>query len=463
MKRLLMLLLPTICLGIYDMKWFELNHWRCPIDNLGRWGMDYTQSPVVGAGTWPNPLHNVYVFGAGPWVGTIVGSDTLVTLGYNPNTGGTEMHPSLCRYWRQTPLDSADRVYKFPIDWPPPISRFPMAPQENRSETDLWSCFGDSNPENHSPIPPGRPLGIDIYLTVYGFSDSIARDIFFLKYELANASVIPLNGVYFGMVVDADIGNPIDDMTGLILNKRFRVGTDTFWVRNLGFFYDYDNIEPPGRDWEDGVPGAVALRLLQAPNNLGLTAFKRFTIEIDPVRDPEQYLTLKGYNYRTGQYEPYDSIDPTPADKRALFATGPFDLAPDSVATLWYAVIGAPYGDSGQTPQARDTTELALRSWWSEQVWQWILGIEDKHRVQPTVRPILYPNPYRLGKPLHIATNEPVRIYDTQGRLVKELTADRGKIWNGTDRDGSQIPAGIYFVRTGYTQSKGQKVLIIQE
>lgn len=455
-KFLLLSLLPALCLAVYDLKWFDLNNWRCPFYNDARYGIDVTNSP---GGSWPYPLRNFYIFGAGPWVGALSSSETLVTVGYNPNTGGTEFHPSLCAYWRETPLDSADRVYKFPGDWPPPLSRFPMAPQESRAQMDLWASFGDSNPALHSS--PGRPLGIDIYLTVYGFSDSIARDLIFLKYQLANRSGAVLNQVYFGMLVDADVGNYLDDMCGLILNRRFQVGNDTFRVRNTGFFYDYDNVEPQGNYWERGTPGAVALRLLGAPDGLGLTAFKRFTIEIDPTRDPEQYLTLKGYNYRTGEYEPYDSLDPQPGDKRALLGSGPFDLMPDSVATFWYAVIAAPYGDSAQLPAGRDTTQLALRAWWAELVWQRILAVEERPAGEVGNPARVYPNPWRSGAVLHLISPEAVLIYDHTGRLIGKVAGAGEKVWDGRDLKGRRVTPGVYFVRTG--KAKPQKLIILQE
>ncbi|MEO0071212.1 MAG: T9SS type A sorting domain-containing protein [candidate division WOR-3 bacterium] len=460
MKRLFLLLVPVICFGVYDIKWFDLNHWRCAFINDGRWGFDPTSGSGVPGASWPHPLKNFYLFGAGLWVGATVDSETLVTVGYNPNSAQTEFFPTLCRYWREGSADSLDRVYKYPDDWPPPISRFPMAPQSAVSEMDMWSCFGDSNPDCHNP--PGRPLGIDIYLTVYGYSDSIAQDLFLLKYELANASGNHLNGLYFGVVVDADIGSSLDDMCGLILNKMFVVGGDTFWVKNAGFFYDYDNIEPPGSTWDSGTPGAVALRLLYAPNNLGLTAFKQFTIEIDPMTDPEQYLTLKGYNYQTGEYEPYDSIDPGPGDKRALFATGPFGLPPEAVLTFWYAVLAAPYGELGQMPDERDTTELVRRCWWAEQVWQRILGVKEVAE-EPALGSVVFPNPCRIGTPLRIVLNKPVRIYDAQGRLVRNLTESGIKVWNGRDLWGRQVSAGVYFVKTGKDNQNTHKVLIVKE
>ncbi|MEO0068679.1 MAG: T9SS type A sorting domain-containing protein [candidate division WOR-3 bacterium] len=458
MKRLMVVLVPAICLGIYDMEWFDLNNWKCPFYNDARWGIDITIGTGAPGGSWPQPLKNFYIFGAGPWIGTIIGNDTLVTIGYNPNTGQTEMFPALCRYWRQPP-DSADRIYKYPGDWPPPLSRFPMAPQESRSEMDLWTTFSDSNPNLH--IEPGRPLGIDIYLTIYGFNDANARDFFFLKYELANASGAELNQLYFGMVVDADIGDYSDDMAGLILNKQFIVGSDTFTVKNTAFFYDYDNTEYPGQSWESGTPGAIAIRLLRAPEARDLSAFKRFSIEIDPVTDPQQYLTLKGYNYNTGEYEPFDSIDPGPADKRGLLGIGPFNLKPDSVLTFYFAVIAAPYGDSGQGPSGRDTTELALRSWWAERFLERILAVQEPQPVtQPAV--FVYPNPCRLGAPLFINGADDVRIYDIQGRLVNELQG-KGKVWDGKDFQGRRVAAGVYFVRTGKEENghTETKVLLI--
>ncbi|MEN9978858.1 MAG: T9SS type A sorting domain-containing protein [candidate division WOR-3 bacterium] len=461
MKRLLLVvILPRLVVGIYDMKWFDLNSWRCPFYNDGRWGIDVTAGPGAPGGSWPQPLRNFYIFGAGVWIGTIVANDTLTTCGYNPNTGGTEMFPALCRYWRQTPLDSADRVYKYPGDWPPPAARFPMAPQQARSEMDLWMCFSDSEPGSHNA--PGRPLGVDVYLTVYGFSDSFSRDMFILKYELVNASGSRRDEVYFGLVVDADIGNYADDMAGLILNRRFIVGTDTFWVKNTGFFYDYNNAENRSSTWESGTPGAVAIRLLHTPDSLNLTAFKQFSIEIDPVRDPEQYLTLKGYNYRTGEYEPYDSLDPAPGDKRALLAVGPFNLLADSVATFYFAVIASPYGAPGQGPQGRDTTELALRCWWAERLLARILGIEEAQEVGFKRWLTVYPNPCRLGTVMTVTGADGVRIYDLQGRLVKELSGSDSR-WDGRDRQGRLVSAGVYFFRPVKNRTEVSKVLLVQE
>jgi len=736
----LALLLPAMALGIYDRERFDLNRWSCPFYNDGRWGIDSTGQWADGS--WPRPLHNCYVFGAGPWVGSIVGTDTLVTFGYDPNSSGTEYRPILCRHWRQGAADSADRVYKCPGDWPPPQSRFPMAPQQARSEMDLWCCYGDSDPSFHTarwpvngvavagnfayvvggplglriidisnpfnPVvagscdmpgsqydvaiagdyayaadfdsglrvinvtnpqspyeaghyhPPGyangvavagsqayvtdwfslrivdvsnpqspcevghydtprfalgvavvgdyayvvcsdsglriidvsnpqspcevghcntprlalgvavaddyayvvcsdsglriidvsnpqspyevghcyaprfalgvavmggyacmvnggyglriinianpqspyevgyydtpgsaegvavassyayvadgscglriigvsnpqnpyelghygidvRPLGVDVYLTVCGFADSLAQDCFFLKYELANCSGSLLPRTYFGLLLDADVGDPTDDMTGLILNRVFQIGPDTIRVRNTGFAFDYNNVEYPGQSWESGTPGAVAVMLLSAPESLGLTAFKRLTLGADPETNQDQYLTLAGYDYGTRVYSPYDSVDAAPDDKRALMATGPFDLAPGGVATFWYAIIGSPYGDSGQGPQGRDTAELVLRCRRARDCFQRLIGITEEPaipggvpRVATLVRGVL-----RIGSQITAHSLPPeIGLLDAAGRQVMKLKPG--------ENDVSGLAAGVYFVRDQGSGGGGQ-------
>lgn len=466
MRKLFVLVaLPAIALAIYDMEWFDLNRWRCPFYNDGRWGIDFTVGGGEAGGSWPEPFRNMYIFGAGPWIGCIDGNDTLVSICYNPNSGGTEMCPCLCRYWRQGTGDSLDRIYKYPGDWPPPQSRFPMAPQNPKSEMDLWCAFSDSDPANH--IAPGRPIGLDVALTVYGFSDSIAKDFFFLKYELFNIQTDPIEHVYLGMTTDPDVGQCTDDMTGLILDKLFRVGSDTIRIRNVGFAYDYDNREDRSRHWEQGTPGAVAIRLLSAPGTTALSAFKRFTIDIDPTTDPTQYLTLAGYNYRTGLYEPFDSIDQTPADKRFTMATGPFDIPAQSSVTLWYAVIGSPFGDSAQPPHERDTTELALRCYWAEQVFLGRLAVaEPVPTPQPVPAITLRPNPFCAASPLRISSPDQdlkVRIYARDGVLVSELEGRSLLTWDGTDTRGRKLPAGVYFLESwaGH-ESRTAKVLLLK-
>jgi hypothetical protein len=325
----------------------------------------------------------------------------------------------------------------------------------------MWACFCDSNPDNH--ISPGRPLGIDVYLTVFGYDDSLARDFFFLKYELCNYSGDSIHDAYFGAVLDADIGDGTDDMTGFILDRLYQVGPDTIRVENTGFAYDYDNYEAPSASWESGTPGAVALMLLDSPESLGLTAFKKFTIDIDPVTDANQYLTLAGYDWRTGVYGPYDSVDLAQGDKRMLLATGPFDLAPDSVLTFSYAVIASPFGDSGQYPMDRDTSELALRCKWAREYYNQITAVAEK--TPTAVRRASNSGPTIVRGTLFLPRDmtelpgnsdrvpRPV-LLDISGRKVLELQPGAN--------DVSHLSPGVYFFRATAQSQVMRKVVVTQ-
>lgn len=455
MKKLVFaLLVPVMALAIYDLKTVTLNNWTCTFYNCGTWGHN-NGNP---GGQWRG---GSYIFGAGIWIGTIRNTwDTTVTVGYNPNSGGSEMVPTLCRYWREGYADSRDRIYMYPGDWPPPPDRFPMAPQTSRSELDLWTCCCDSDPAKHIPGPTPRPIGLDVLLTVYAFTDSLSADMFFMRYDVCNCTDSALTQTYFGQVIDADVGNASDDLCGLILNRLFQVGGDTIRVTNTGYCYSSDNIPS----------GAVATRLLKGPAGLGLTAFKIFTLtDADPKDDVEQYLALAGYDYWNPQrpYNPYDSIDNVPADKRYALACGPFTIQPESSVTFWYAIIGSPFDPA-------DTSELAVRCAWAERVYERLTGIAERKPEPAAPRLTIGPSPFSPSRPLRVSvpTAGPLTldVYDATGRLVRSLAASGQPsavgfaAWDGSDSRGRLLPAGIYFVQATTSTSRATaKVLLARD
>ncbi len=345
---------------VYDMKWLNINKWLCPFYNDGRYGIDVTIGSGEAGGSWPQPFKNKYIFGAGLWFGSLKPRadgkvDTLVTFGYNPNSGGTEMTPTDAAHAAEGAGNPADRIYVFPNDWPPPQSRYgtdtSLVPQENFSLQDMWCTYCDLGADNH--IAPGYPQGVEFFQTVYAWNYPSNQDIFFIIYKVRNASSDTLKNCYMGAVNDPDIGDHTDDMVGLLLNTVVPGVADT--VKNVGYAGDYDNHEQQNSrgQWDRGTPGVFAYKFLESPRGpdgrpLGMTAFKKFTIDIDPVTDQAQYLTMAGYDYRTGVRSPYDSVDVAAADKRFIQCSGPFNLAPGQVEVLIVAAICAPFGGEGQ-------------------------------------------------------------------------------------------------------------------
>jgi hypothetical protein len=363
---------------VYSEQWLNINKWECPFYNDGRYGLDISIGTGAAGGAWPQPLHNCYIFGAGLWFGSIRERtdapgklDTLVTFGYNPNSGGTEMSPVTVENVAEGAGSNDDRIFIYPSDWPPaPRSRWEtgdahvdsmLIPYENFSLQDMWCAYSDVLSENH--ISPGKPQNIDVYQTVYAWNYPSNQDIFFITYVVRNASTTDtLKECFMGAVCDADVGDATDDMVGTLLNT-YVPGADT--VKNVGYVGDNNNYEAPGSLWEGGTPGVFAYKFLESPRHendttqLGMTAFKKFTIDIDPVTDAAQYLTMAGFDYRTGVYAPYDSAkDIAPADKRFIQCSGPFKLAPQQMVRLVIACMGAPYGGPNQNWQDRPIDSL---------------------------------------------------------------------------------------------------------
>jgi hypothetical protein len=427
MKRLLpILMLPALALAIYDLRLDTLGNWGCYFTNYGTWGYGVSRA----GGEWPVGSGDVYIYGAGLWVGAINGPDTLVTVGYNPNSGKSEMFPTLCANWREGSGNPEDRIYSYPGDWPPPQGRFPMAPDTARSPQELWACCCDSDPAQHAV--PGRPLGLDVLLTVLAFpTDSIYNDMFFLHWELANPRTETLKAVYAGLVIDADVGNAADDRTGLILNRRFNVGGDTFTVRSTGFCWSQDN----------SPSGAVAARLLKGPRADTLSAFKVFILSNDPKNDFSQYLALSGHDWDPPYpYNPFDSIDPVPEDKRFLLSTGPFDILPLSTDTLVFAVIGTPFDPD-------DTSELALRAEWARKRWDRLLSVAEQPPTARTVQPIATIVRSVLFLPVSSFTLHS-SLFSLSGQKVMSLRPG--------PNDVSRLSPGVYFVRSEPSAVSGE-------
>jgi hypothetical protein len=107
--------------------------------------------------------------------------------------------------------------------------------------------------------------------------------------------------------------------------------------------------------------------------------------------------------------------------------------------TFWYAVIGSPYGDSGQGPNGRDTTELALRCQRASRRWDRLLGVEEQPPIPPTVQPIATIVRNLMFLPRSLDPSISSCLLDISGRKVLDLHAGAN--------DVSRLSPGVYFVR----------------
>lgn len=451
-----------------EIKIHDGNQVEMCVSNFGKFGQTASQ----GAGCWwPVGSGHNYIFGAGLWFGTIdsLTGDTLVTVCYGPHGAETEVVPGL-EGMSQSHPDAI--IYMYPETWPPPDSTFPMAPQEAISDEDSWTCFNDLDSTAHVP-GDGRPIGLEIYQKVYVWDEPYIDDVIFMQYLVKNVSDQTLRDCYIGICTDNDVGNEAgtgDDQCHVILEQPYLVDENLYIIDDLGYQWDGDDYEP---GWSS--VGAIGFDLLQTPfdlesgadkdddgildqyerdssyywNNvpehkwdvdndgvpdwrdasenpqLGLTAFKIFSLALDPNIDAERYLTLAGYNFQNGQYEPFDTVIPGPDDQRFLMSAGPCEIPADSSIEFIFAVVLADYG-ADAVPMAE--TCLVINDHWAQ--WQydmsWFLHVaEGTSALTPNPRFAIGPNPVTNNTQISFtqagAGRVSLKLYNIVGQQVRIL------------------------------------------
>jgi hypothetical protein len=488
---------PVAANRIFDIKVHNINNVEICITNFGKIGQDATNNPGCW---WPTGSGQNYIYGAGIWFGArdSVASDsvdTLVTIGYGPHGGEFEFTPGLSG---QDPMLDYVMIYMYPDPWPAPVDSFPMAPQDVVSEQDSWCCYNDSNPDYHVPNDT-RPIGIEVYQTVYAWDEPDVADIVFLTCEVKNVLGYDIKDCYYGICTDCDVGNEAgtaaNDICTGIVDRWYVVDSESIRVNNLAYQWQ-EQVEPgwasypgvigfdllqtpfdlvPGEDKdEDGIPDeyecdSVYYWYNVPPNQwdvdgdgvpdwrdpsqwpqIGMTALKRFTLSLEPNLDNERYLTLAGYNFQTMQYEPYDTMIPQPDDQRFMLACGPFDLAPDSTVTIIFAIMFADWYGLYETPD----TALALvdqyAQEWYDMYWYLYTGVEEFSGQPITAAFSMIPNPVPDRAQLQFNVAQPgrvtVMIYNSAGQLVKRVVDEvrlAGQHSVVVDNDG--LSSGTYF------------------
>jgi len=253
-----------------------------------------------------------------------------MSVGYNPSSATSEFVPGdLPNEPGYT--DSTDRILF--SDDPEDTTLWPLRDSLGNpiviSTQDSYSMMNDEDSSHCS-----APQNIKVVQIGYSWSYHLYEDFLFLTYLVINAGDEPLSHCYLGLCCDADIGNYTDDLVGFDAE------------RNLGYAFDSDFSES---GWEH-TPGYIGFDFLESPldtsgEQLGLTAFRIIRNPgvpgpglPDPGTDDEAYQLAAGYNFQTGEYQPFDSIS-EPTDVRFVQFTGPFDLAPGETARVVIAVI----------------------------------------------------------------------------------------------------------------------------
>ncbi|MDZ7264256.1 MAG: hypothetical protein ONB16_06695 [candidate division KSB1 bacterium] len=364
----------------------DVGRFKLPISNYGVHGQHETAGG--SGGEWPNGSRDYYIFGAGVWIAAKVNGDMRCAVGYNPNDAGFEFYPGSLP--NNTGEVGPDEVLYLSTDgedyanWP---LRNPDGTPKIVSIQDSYAIYNDMNPD--WTFSTQKPLGVKVIQRGYAWNYTANQDIVFLTFDLINitgdadypaaaakfdkSTPAPppnttLKDVYFGPCCDPDIGSATDDMLDFDPSRNLGIVWDfdgleaNFENNGRTGWLGYDFLESPISDRDidvngDGVVNDDSVNFGTATNpiwvkdrrkgqQLGLTAWKMFVLQIDPRTDEERYHMMAGYDYRTmipggdSLYIPFDT-DKAPEDKRFVQVAGPFDLAPGDTARVVIAIMVA--------------------------------------------------------------------------------------------------------------------------
>jgi hypothetical protein len=468
---------------ILDYRWMQANDMNMPLFNNGLFG----QTSGGDAGFyWPGGYPNeTYIYGSAMWIGGRYRSDTnpsvydtFVTCGYNPNSGVNEFVQGLPP--NDDPSNPYEKVYfSSDADWPLENS---VGEDSIISILDSYYTYNDYDTTHHI-VPENLPLDISIIQQTYAFTGYLKDDIlFFVVNIILDSSKDTLHGAFLSICTDCDIGNEAgtsaNDIVGF--NKEYNMA------------YQWQNNAEPG--WAH-FPGTIAFKFLEGPksngvdtvhyyNNgldsivigpddtLGMTAFKIFTIDIDPSNKYERYQMMSGYNYMgldplnpEASYYPFDLDAFGPCDKRFIMSAGPFNMIPGDTAKIIFAVL-----------MATDTIAIYTTADKAQAIYD--SGMQSVKEI--STLPIAKFDIKSIGNNIFRERidleyniindgNVDISIYDACGRLITRLvdsyvkSGSHSVSWEGIDLRGNRVKNGIYFVAIeSEGKSKNTKVMLIK-
>ena len=353
----------------WEREIIDINQVETNITNFGEFGKSSANSSGCW---WPKGSANAYIFGAGIWIAGIVGSDSVVINSYNTVGRGEECIPGPPQYnddHIQDPSSHPEyRLYVSTVseDWAAWPYVDSLGEKIVLGDQDTY-CFFNSHRDSSQTETPYVSLDLTITRHTFAWSQKLLENMVFFEYFIENTGTDTIYDMYVGNGSDLDVGNADDDLVGLDRS------------RSLG--YTYTTVQEAG--WDAIPPYLVGFRFLQGPvaddtvrvgqdpqnpdtiilpgERIPLTAFKKFTRDIDANNDHERYLVMAGYDFTITPpvYNPFgDSLDSEPSDKRMALSHGPFILAPGEADTIVMAMMFS-NGNTGGLPYLLQQADAA--------------------------------------------------------------------------------------------------------
>jgi len=243
----------------------------------------------------------------------LLSTDTSRYLDYNPDDTVGFGHGNPAYGWRVWNADSLSWVYN--LDYDPLDSVFfsggPASLQESHYRFN--DAAGDSS-----------ILGLEMTHSVLQWNYCYNEDFLFVILEITNTSSQDYNNLAFGLYIDIDVGGP--DGTGENGRLEDLVAFDS--TENLAWIYDDIGTDP---GWGPTVrTGIMGTKLLETPDNVGMTAFRSDDWAVLPDDDPGRFALINSQQFD-------ESLPPT--DQFYLQCVRGIDLTAGKTVRVVYALV----------------------------------------------------------------------------------------------------------------------------
>ena len=300
-------------------------------------------------------------------------------------------------------------------DFAPAVGGFPRITDPGLySDQDGFAVYSDSAAEN--------PIGVLATQRSFCWTAPDAYPFVTVEFTLENISGVTVESLYVGIFCDWDLplSSGSDDIVGYIDYE------------SLGYVTDLSTGISVGVKTITSHASSYA-----AIDNSGLLE--------DGFTDQEKFdLMISGF----------DNVSyPTPGNYSHLITVGPYRIDPGEFEVVAFAFAA---GD--------DLNELISNAEIAFLLYPGLTGTESTDILPKSFSVITnYPNPFNGSTIIEVSgdlpENRALNIYDIAGRLVSDLSlGNQGRaVWDGTDRNGAEVAAGIYFAKlsnSGYAVRK---------
>jgi subtilisin family serine protease len=287
------------------------------------------------------------------------------------------------------------------------------------SDQDGFTAYSDAVAE--------FPIGLSVTQRSFCFTGSNAYPFVITEFTITNNSGDYIPSLYIGLFCDWDLplSSGSDDIVGYI---------------------DYESLGYVS-DLSTGV--SVGIKAITSPAS-SYAAIDNYIDLIDGFTSAEKFnLMTSGF-----QNVSYGA----PGNYSHLLTVGPYQIqAGESEVAAFSFVAG------------NNLNELITNASMSFLLYPNFTGVSSGHPVPESFELIAnYPNPFNGSTTIRLSgvasENQSIEIYDIAGRLVKSIPLDGGNsvMWDGTDRTGNDVSAGIYFARLSGSTSVVRKMLYLK-